>query len=73
MVMDFDPDTTGIASRPFWLHWQDKGCPICRHRCRRRCLRGPLAQVPVSFVGELRRHRSEHRLQDITALLRDTA
>src|ERR1700683_1672779 len=24
MVMDFDPDITGIASQPFWLHWQDE-------------------------------------------------
>jgi hypothetical protein len=22
MLMDFDPDITGIASQPFWLHWQ---------------------------------------------------
>lgn len=38
-----------------------------------RCLRGPPAQVPVSFVRELRRHRREHRLEDVTALLRDAA
>jgi hypothetical protein len=24
MLMDFDPDITGIASQPFWLHWQDE-------------------------------------------------
>jgi hypothetical protein len=24
MVMDFEPDITGIASQPFWLHWQDE-------------------------------------------------
>jgi hypothetical protein len=23
MLMDFDPDITGIASQPFWLHWRD--------------------------------------------------
>ena len=23
MLMDFDPGITGIASQPFWLHWQD--------------------------------------------------
>jgi hypothetical protein len=23
MLMDFDPSVTGIASQPFWLHWQD--------------------------------------------------
>lgn len=23
MAMDFDPDITGIASQPFWLHWRD--------------------------------------------------
>jgi hypothetical protein len=22
MLMDFDPSVTGIASQPFWLHWQ---------------------------------------------------
>jgi ribosomal protein S18 acetylase RimI-like enzyme len=38
-----------------------------------RQLRGPLAQVPVSFAGELRRHRSEHRLEGVTALLCDAA
>lgn len=24
MFMDFDPAITGIASQPFWLHWQDE-------------------------------------------------
>ena len=24
MLMDFDPGITGIASQPFWLHWQDE-------------------------------------------------
>jgi len=24
MAMDFDPDITGIASQPFWLHWRDE-------------------------------------------------
>jgi site-specific recombinase XerD len=33
----------------------------------------PFAQVPVSFAGELRRHRCEYRLEDVTALLRDAA
>jgi hypothetical protein len=23
VLMDFDPAVTGIASQPFWLHWQD--------------------------------------------------
>jgi hypothetical protein len=23
MLMDFDPGIVGIASQPFWLHWQD--------------------------------------------------
>jgi hypothetical protein len=31
MVMDFDPDITGIASQPFWLHWQDQGGRARRH------------------------------------------
>src|ERR1700683_326787 len=31
MVMDFDPDITGIASQPFWLHWQDEDGRPRRH------------------------------------------
>lgn len=31
MLMDFDPDITGIASQPFWLHWQDERGRPRRH------------------------------------------
>jgi hypothetical protein len=31
MLMDFDPSVTGIASQPFWLHWQDGGGRPRRH------------------------------------------
>jgi hypothetical protein len=31
MAMDFDPDITGIASQPFWLHWQDENGRPRRH------------------------------------------
>jgi hypothetical protein len=31
MAMDFDPDITGIASQPFWLHWQDEDGRPRRH------------------------------------------
>lgn len=31
MAMDFDPDITGIASQPFWLHWQDEDGRDRRH------------------------------------------
>jgi hypothetical protein len=31
MVMDFDPAIVGIASQPFWLHWQDEGGRAWRH------------------------------------------
>lgn len=31
MVMDFDPDITGIASQPFWLRWQDEDGRARRH------------------------------------------
>ena len=31
MLMDFDPAITGIASQPFWLHWQDKDGRPRRH------------------------------------------
>jgi len=31
MAMDFDPDITGIASQPFWLHWRDEGGRDRRH------------------------------------------
>jgi len=31
MLMDFDPDITGIASQPFWLHWQDEDGRPGRH------------------------------------------
>ena len=31
MLMDFDPDITGIASQPFWLHWQDEDGLPRRH------------------------------------------
>ena len=31
MLMDFDPDVTGIASQPFWLHWQDEEGRPRRH------------------------------------------
>ena len=31
MAMDFDPDITGIASQPFWLHWQDEDGRARRH------------------------------------------
>jgi len=31
MVMDFDPGITGIASQPFWLHWQDEDGRSRRH------------------------------------------
>jgi hypothetical protein len=23
MMMDFDPEVTGLSSQPFWLHWHD--------------------------------------------------
>ena len=29
--MDFDPDITGIASQPFWLHWRDQDGRGRRH------------------------------------------
>jgi hypothetical protein len=31
MMMDFDPGITGIASQPFWLHWQDENGRARRH------------------------------------------
>ena len=31
MFMDFDPAITGIASQPFWLHWQDEDGRDRRH------------------------------------------
>ncbi len=31
MAMDFDPDITGIASQPFWLHWRDDDGRDRRH------------------------------------------
>ena len=31
MLMDFDQSITGIASQPFWLHWQDEGGRARRH------------------------------------------
>jgi hypothetical protein len=31
MAMDFDPDITGIASQPFWLHWRDEDSRGRRH------------------------------------------
>jgi hypothetical protein len=31
MFMDFDPVITGIASQPFWLHWQDEDGRDRRH------------------------------------------
>jgi hypothetical protein len=31
MLMDFDPGITGIASQPFWLHWQDEDGQPRRH------------------------------------------
>jgi hypothetical protein len=31
MAMDFDPDITGIASQPFWLHWRDEAGRSRRH------------------------------------------
>lgn len=31
MFMDFDPDITGIASQPFWLHWRDGAGRSRRH------------------------------------------
>ena len=31
MLMDFDQSITGIASQPFWLHWQDEGGRAWRH------------------------------------------
>ncbi|MDX6341966.1 MAG: hypothetical protein QOH87_2104, partial [Trebonia sp.] len=31
MAMDFDPDITGIASQPFWLHWRDEDDRARRH------------------------------------------
>ena len=31
MFMDFDPDITGIASQPFWLHWRDEADRSRRH------------------------------------------
>jgi len=31
MLMDFDPDITGIASQPFWLRWQDEDGRSRRH------------------------------------------
>ena len=31
MAMDFDPDITGIASQPFWLHWRDEDGRPRRH------------------------------------------
>lgn len=46
MMMDFDPDITGIASQPFWLHWQDEdgrpvGTPACRRAASARLRSGP--------------------------------
>jgi hypothetical protein len=31
MLMDFDPGIAGIASQPFWLHWQDETGRSRRH------------------------------------------
>jgi hypothetical protein len=31
MAMDFDPAIVGIASQPFWLHWQDEDGRARRH------------------------------------------
>src|SRR6266851_3630069 len=31
MLMDFDPGIAGIASQPFWLHWQDEDGRSRRH------------------------------------------
>ena len=31
MLMDFDPGIVGIASQPFWLHWQDGDGRSRRH------------------------------------------
>jgi hypothetical protein len=31
MLMDFDPGIVGIASQPFWLHWQDTDGRLRRH------------------------------------------
>jgi hypothetical protein len=31
MLMDFDPGITGIASQPFWLHWQEEDGRRRRH------------------------------------------
>jgi hypothetical protein len=31
MAMDFDPDITGMASQPFWLHWRDEDGRGRRH------------------------------------------
>ncbi len=31
MLMDFDPGIAGIASQPFWLHWQDEDGRPRRH------------------------------------------
>src|SRR5260370_29414073 len=31
MAMDFDPAIAGIASQPFWLHWQDEDGRDRRH------------------------------------------
>jgi hypothetical protein len=31
MLMDFDPAVTGVASQPFWLHWQDEEGRSRRH------------------------------------------
>ena len=31
MLMDFDPGIVGIASQPFWLHWQDEYGRSRRH------------------------------------------
>jgi hypothetical protein len=31
MLMDFDPAIKGIASQPFWLHWQDRDGRARRH------------------------------------------
>jgi hypothetical protein len=31
MLMGFDPKITGIASQPFWLHWQDGDGRARRH------------------------------------------
>jgi len=46
VMMDFDPDITGIASQPFWLHWQDEdgrpvGPPACRRAASARLRSGP--------------------------------